>query len=442
MTDILEPTTPKPPVPEPRRVGDPKAGSTVRMAILGALVVFAGIRGGWPLLVMIAALVVMIFLHELGHFLTAKWAGMKVTEFFIGFGPRIWSFHRGETEYGLKVIPAGAYVKIIGMHNLDEFDEADADRTYMSKPFWRRISVAVAGSTMHFLLAFACLFVAFAFVGVPGGGSLTDPGWVIADNIAADSPAGEAGVEAGDELVTVDGVDVSSFDEFREAVAARPGETVEVELLRDGRPLTLDVTLGERNPTSGEAVGFFGAAEGLPPDETVGVAGAVGQTVGAVGDLTMETFKGLGRILSPSGMADLWQRVMDTGDDAPAVVDSGTTPQQERDQAEQQANRPISILGITQIGADVLDENAGDFFVLFALVNMFIGIFNLVPLLPLDGGHVMIAVYEEIRAKLQGGRRYHVDVVKLLPLTYAVVLLLGFIGISTIFLDIADPIGS
>src|SRR5262245_65980818 len=97
---------------------------------------------------LVLAIVVIVFLHELGHYMTAKAAGMKVTEFFIGFGPKIWSFQRGETEYGLKVLPAGAYVKIIGMHNLDEFDPADADRTYMSKPFWRRLSVAGAGSAM------------------------------------------------------------------------------------------------------------------------------------------------------------------------------------------------------------------------------------------------------------------------------------------------------
>jgi membrane-associated protease RseP (regulator of RpoE activity) len=442
MTDILEPT-PKPPVPEPRRaLADPKAGATWRVAILGALIVLAGVSGGWPLLVMIAALVVMIFLHELGHFLTAKWAGMKVTEFFIGFGPRIWSFHRGETEYGVKVIPAGAYVKIIGMHNLDEFDDADAERTYMSKPIWRRLSVAVAGSTMHFLLALGCLFVAFAFVGVPGGGrgSIVDPSWVVADNIATDSPAYDGGVRAGDEVRSVDGVDTTTFDRFREVVAARPGETVPVVVVRDGEALTVEVTLGDENPSTGEAIGFFGAAPDRAPPATVGLASAVGETGEAFGTLTIETFKGLGRILSPSGLADLGQRVLDSGDGGPAVV--GSSPQEQRQQAEHDANRPISIVGVTQLGADVIGDDPGEFFLLFALVNMFIGVFNLVPLLPLDGGHVAIACYEKVRSMLRGGESYHVDVVKLLPITYAVVLVLAFIGLSTIFLDIADPIGS
>src|SRR5687768_6642913 len=140
MTDTEHRNLPNAPVPEPRRapgqaVSDPEGrGNPLRIAVLVGLLLLAGITGGWSILVMIAALIVMIFLHELGHYVTAKWAGMKVTEFFIGFGPRIWSFHRGETEYGIKALPLGAYVKIIGMHNLDEFDPADADRTYMAKP--------------------------------------------------------------------------------------------------------------------------------------------------------------------------------------------------------------------------------------------------------------------------------------------------------------------
>jgi hypothetical protein len=112
------------------------------------------------MLVVIMALVVMITLHELGHYLTAKRAGMKVTEFFLFFGPKVWSIKRGETEYGIKCIPAGAYVKIIGMHNLEEVPAADEGRTYRQKSFGRRLSVAVAGSAMHFVLALILIFPA------------------------------------------------------------------------------------------------------------------------------------------------------------------------------------------------------------------------------------------------------------------------------------------
>ena len=111
----------------------------------------------------------MIMLHELGHFVMAKRAGMKVTEFFLGFGPRLWSIRRGETEYGVKAIPAGGYVRIIGMSNIEEVDPADEERTYRSKPYRHRLGVAVAGSTMHFIIAAVLLFLLYAAVGEPYG---------------------------------------------------------------------------------------------------------------------------------------------------------------------------------------------------------------------------------------------------------------------------------
>src|SRR4051812_3107095 len=147
----------------------------------------------------------MIFLHELGHYLTAKWAGMKVTEFFLGFGPRLWSFQRGETEYGIKAIPAGAYVRIIGMSNLDEVEPEDEDRTYRAKPYWRRVSVAVAGSTMHFLLALVLIltvFVGFRTIDV------SSDEWTFA---TVSGPAEAAGLRPGDRILTIDGQRRGSF---------------------------------------------------------------------------------------------------------------------------------------------------------------------------------------------------------------------------------------
>ena len=148
---------------------------------------------------MILAIVLMIFLHELGHYLAARWSGMKVTEFFIGFGPRIWSFRRGETEYGIKAIPAGAYVKIPGMTSLEDVDPADEARSYRQAPFHNRLAVAVAGSTMHFLVAFLLLIVQFAFIGHPDGDR-----WQIG-NISPGSAAQAAGLHEGDRLVRFDG---------------------------------------------------------------------------------------------------------------------------------------------------------------------------------------------------------------------------------------------
>src|SRR5918994_3540664 len=178
----------------------------LRLALLVGAMAVAGLWWGWPVLLMILGIVVMIFLHELGHYVTAKWAGMKVTEFFIGFGAKIWSFRRGETEYGFKVLPAGAYVPIIGMNNLDETDPADEPRTYRQQSFPKRLLVVSAGSIMHFVQAFVLLVVLLGVVGFPGG-SVTDPQgaateWGIA-SVTPDSAAEAAGLAEADAILTV-----------------------------------------------------------------------------------------------------------------------------------------------------------------------------------------------------------------------------------------------
>ncbi|MGH9137080.1 MAG: M50 family metallopeptidase [Acidimicrobiales bacterium] len=439
MTHLIEPHAAKPPPPEPPPLDRVRPGSRIGLIVLLALVALGGLTRGWPLLVMIGSLVGIIFMHELGHFLTAKVAGMKVTEFFIGFGPRIWSFRRGETEYGIKPIPLGAYVRIVGMNNLDEHDPADAERTYMSKPFRWRLLVVSAGSLMHFLMAGLALFVLFAFVGVPGG-ALTSDAWAVADTIERGTPAAEAGIEAGDRILSVDGISTATFDDFGDVVRERPGETVPVVIERDGDRRTLEVTLARENPR-GERVGFFGVGRGAPPPETVGIGRAVGETVSGFGYAARETVSGLGRLLSPSGLGDLGSRVLNPDDAGPTVEERGSGGA-ERTSDGDGGDRVISIIGVTVLGSDILEDgDASIFLLLFVVVNVFIGIFNMLPLLPLDGGHVAIATYEKIRTMLRGGHRYQVDVAKLLPMTYAVVAVLVFLGLSTMYLDTRSIIG-
>ena len=211
MTDTIPSDSEAPPLGEPR--GE-VAGFDWKLATLllatAALGVFAG--AGW--LIVIGALVVMIFLHELGHYLTAKWSGMKVTEFFLFFGPKIWSFRRGETEYGIKCIPLGAYVRIIGMSNIDQ-DVAPEDepRTFRQQSYPKRLLVVSAGSIMHFLQAFLLFFIVFCMLGVPGGGALAErlggppvneEDWTVG-SIQDGSAAAAAGLQLGDEVVSIDG---------------------------------------------------------------------------------------------------------------------------------------------------------------------------------------------------------------------------------------------
>ena len=163
----------RPPAPESRRRRAPVPAKSPRrlaaelLAGIAVVVAVAVATGHLDLLIVVASIIVIVMVHELGHFLAAKHGGMKVTEYFVGFGPRLWSFRRGETEYGVKALPLGGYVKIPGMTNLEEVDPADEGRVYRDKPFHSRLLVAVAGSAMHFLMAFVLLWALLTFVGIP-----------------------------------------------------------------------------------------------------------------------------------------------------------------------------------------------------------------------------------------------------------------------------------
>ena len=227
------------PGPEPTR-GERRA-ALIRLALIVlAGVAAAVVTGTTSTVAVVAAIIVMIMLHELGHFVTAKWAGMKVTEYFLGFGPRLWSVRKGETEYGVKAIPAGGYVKIIGMSNLEKVDPADEDRTYRQKSYGRRLSVAVAGSAVHFILAFLLLFGLFAVVGVPEYDREFTVGQ-ISRLRSGPSPAEEAGFRVGDTVLAVDGRPLG-WDDVPAYIRSRPGQPVTFDVERDGERLQLTAT--------------------------------------------------------------------------------------------------------------------------------------------------------------------------------------------------------
>jgi membrane-associated protease RseP (regulator of RpoE activity) len=427
---------PTPPPPSGRQETEERGTSPIRLAILAGLVVWLGLAGGWAPLVVVLGVVVMIFLHELGHYLAAKWGGMKVTEFFIGFGPRIWSFRRGETEYGLKVIPAGAYVKVIGMNNLDEVDPADEDKTYRQASYPRRMAVAVAGSTMHFLQALVILFMLYAFVGVPGGSLTEDREWAVGE-VVENSAAADAGLRPGDRVLEVDGNRYDTFTDFAEDIAERPGERVAVTVARDGEVFTVPVEIGVA--PSDASRGQLGIRRDLVTT-TVGPVRAVGASVGDFWDQTTATLGFIGSF-SPT---DFFDDVVRSGSEPSAVEapepSTGGTPQVSESESPD-ANRIISIVGAIGIGADLTENGLLGFLLFFVGINITIGIFNLLPVLPLDGGHVVVGTYERIRELLRPGpERYHVDMVKLLPVVYAVFALLVLLGVTTIYMDITDPV--
>src|SRR5581483_4419443 len=190
----------------------------------------------------LAAIVLMIMLHELGHFVMAKRAGMKVTEYFLGFGPRLWSFRRGETEYGVKAIPAGGYVRIIGMSNLDVVEPEDEERTYRSKPYHDRLGVAVAGSTMHFIIAYLLLLAVYALVGIPAARP-------IIQQIVPDSPAQHSEFRVGDRIVAINGIRMKGWEDIPTYVESHGESELVFTVIHKGSSQPTDVALKPRAET-------------------------------------------------------------------------------------------------------------------------------------------------------------------------------------------------
>jgi membrane-associated protease RseP (regulator of RpoE activity) len=422
-----------------------------KLALLIAGFVALGVFGGLGWLVIITAIVVMIFLHELGHYLTAKWSGMKVTEFFLFFGPKIWSFKRGETEYGIKCIPLGAYVRIIGMSNLEtDVPIEDEHRTYRQQSYPKRLLVVSAGSIMHMLQALVLFFIVFSVLGVSGGGDLAqrlggpvapEDSWTVGF-VHEGSAADKAGLQEGDEIVSIEGEPVTVWLDLGTKVSSRPGGDIAIDVVRDGDRRTLDATLGTRSGREedgedpDEEYGFLGISPTYPemPTYRVSPVRAASESVQITVDAMGQTVAGLASFFG-GGVDDFAADVAEGGAPAPEPTTTGApAPDVEDDQ------RLLSIFGIARLGADIFEEDLADGLLLMAGVNISIGLLNMIPLLPLDGGHVALATYERIRS-IGRRQRYMADVSRLLPITYAVVVFMLLLGVSAIYLDVVDPIG-
>lgn len=412
--------------------------ATVRLLIvLAAIVLLAVVGHALAVLLVILALVVMVMVHELGHFAAAKWSGMKVTEYFLGFGPRLWSVRKGETEYGVKMVPAGGYVRIIGMTSEDEVDPEDESRTYRQASFPRRMAVAVAGSTMHFVMAFLLLFALFAITGTPKTtGSQVQALYSFEHG---STPAQIAGLKAGDVIVSVDGTHFTDPDKLVSYIEKRSGKKITLVVDRAGKQITLSITpvdgrhetvKGEKNPirpASGPAVGVIGVElESISHDQTIGPIPAIGHAVTMVGSLTAQTGQEIASVFSLHGLLSLGNDVANSTSKASSTGNTANN------------TRPVSVVGVVQVASQAAQQDVGELLILLAAVNIFIGMVNMFPMLPLDGGHVLIAVYERIRSRR--GRRYYLEASKIMPIAYLMLAFIVVIGLSTLYLDIVKPV--
>ena len=406
----------------------PAASSWARLALVIGALVALGVFGGVWVLAVVLALIVIVVLHELGHFLTARWAGMKVSEFYVGFGPRLWSVRRGETTYGLKAILAGAYVRILGMNNLEKVDPVEEHRTYRSKPYWRRMSVAVAGSAMHFLLAVVLLWVLYSAVGFWGFDrpDVTEtPDWQVS-RVVPDSPAATMGLLPGDRITAVADRDIERFGDLRGALADLAHRPAAVTVVRGGDTVRLEGTIGA-SPRDGTS-GFLGVGPELAPPSRANPISGLARSLADFGLVVRASAEGIAGLFSLQGLDGLLGPLVDF---EPAEVSTGEV-------GGADPNRVVSVVGVARIGGSLGEADVAALLSFLAYLNVFFGVLNLFPLLPLDGGHVVIATYERLRSF--GGRRYQADVAKMLPAAYVFVIVLVTVGLVALSRDIVDPL--
>lgn len=394
----------------------------------------AGVIG---ILAFVVAMLLSIMIHEWGHYITARKFGMKVTEFFLGFGPRIWSIRRGETEFGIKAIPAGGYCRITGMTPVEVIDEGDSERAFYKSSVLRRLIVLGAGSFLHFLLAFFILILFFAAVGVPEQSTrlaevlpcikTANASTQSCTSADPQSPAAKAGLQSGDQIIAVDGREIDNWSAVGESIRASANEALTFTILRNGERLDFTVT-----PTPFTSEG-----------KTVGIVGVISERElvrYSILSAFAESGREVGNLITGSARA-----LLALPSKIPALFGSAFAGE------ERDPEGLVGVVGVARVSGEAassesgsLAEKIGFFLLIIASLNVFVGIFNLIPLLPLDGGHMAVALfdgYRNARAKRKGlPPPPPFDVTKLMPITLVVIAVLGSLSLLLLFADIVNPL--
>ncbi len=412
---------------------------------------------------LVVALVISIALHEVGHMVPAKKFGVKVTQYMIGFGPTLWSRKKGDTEYGFKGILLGGYIRMIGMfppgpggvakpshqgrlgtlieqareESAAEVGPGEESRTFYRLTVPKKIVVMLGGPTMNLLIAIFLFTIVFAGFGTPTPSTTVSsvtpcvPTATAPDGTCAtgsqQTGAAAAGLQPGDEIVAWDGAAVAAWPELSQAIRVSEGGTHEVTVIRDGREVVLEVPL---TTVDGALLGEDAAPRGfLGVSPTVDLKPLpVTAVPGQMWDIAVRSGQAL--LTFPAKMVGLTEA---------AFTDQARDPQ-----------GPVGVVGVSRISGEVAAADAppswriAQFLAIVASLNLFLFLFNLLPILPLDGGHVAGALYEGARRQVARVRGRPdpgpVDVARMLPVAYTVAILL--IGMSVIILwaDIVKPI--
>ena len=392
------------------------AGVSLLLVLLG-LILLAVLRPSTiDTLAIIFGIVALIMLHEAGHYFTAKRAGMKVTEFFLGFGPRVWFFRRGETEYGVKAIPAGGYVRIVGMSNLEDVDPDEEPRTFRHGTFGNRLTVILAGVSVNLILAFLLIYVALIGRGLP------DTLEANVSRVVPDSPAAAAGIRDGDRIIAIDGQRLDVDRDIAQALRDRVGQPTTIVVKRGGGTATVTAVPQERSSSDKSGIIGVSVGQSVSSYRSFNPIEAVPESFTTIGQITRDTGAGIGRLFSPAGIERYSKNF------------TGDAPKQGSPASNE---RPRSIIGIVDIGGDLVGGNVWSLLFLLGAINLIVALFNLLPLLPFDGGHAAVVIYEQAASKVRG-REVRVDFRKLVPVTALVLVVFLTLGLSAMFLDISQ----
>ena len=372
------------------------------------------------ILAFVVALLFSVMVHEFGHYITARKYGMWASEFFVGFGKRIWSTQRGETEFGVKAIPAGGYCKIEGMSPNDEMPAGQEERAFYKASSGKKLIVLGAGSFLHFVLGFVLLFTLFAGIG-------TNQVLPVINEVVPNSAAQAAGIQAGDEVISINGKKVTEWYKDVEVIRQSQGKELRLILDRNGEQIsvTASARLTDIDGTKRYVLGIVNDM-GL---KRSGLLVSIKNSATVTRSFLVESVKSLGKL--PEKIPALW---------------GATVRGEERD-----PNGLVGVVGVARVsgeavGSDKLTvmERLATFVLIVASLNIFVGVFNLLPILPLDGGHMAVAIADSIRAffaRLSGRPRpAPIDVTVLTPITMVVFVVLATLTLLLLVADVINPV--
>jgi membrane-associated protease RseP (regulator of RpoE activity) len=387
------------------------------------------------------AIMVSVALHECGHMWVARATGMMVRRYFVGFGPTLWSTRRVETEYGVKAFPLGGFCDIAGMTSVEELCPGEHDRAMYKQKAWKRTAVLFAGPGMNFIIGLVLLYTIAVFWGLPNLHPPTSA--VVGETLCAakeitkgqfehcvgPGPAAAAGIKSGDVVVKVGDTPVATFAEMAAAVQKLHGR-VPIVIERDGTTMTksVDVTQTQRWVVDGtgeatsSTVGVIGVALPQIGPTHYNVITAVPAAFAFTGNLSVELGRAL--VTIPTKVGALVY-----------AIGGG----------HRDIDTPISVVGASIIGGDTVDHGLWMAFWFFlAQMNFILGAINLLPLLPFDGGHIAIALFEKIRNVIRSARGLvaaaPVNYLKLMPATYVILVVVAGYMLLTVTADLVNPI--